>query len=267
MVVLFRSAPAAALACFLPLLAAQDAQVHTLGHLLESGFVRIPAGEFMMGSSIGNADEQPARRVRIAVPFEMGKYEVTQAQWESVMRNPHATVNARQRATADVNPSHFKAPERPVENVSWDAVQLFLKALNARDPKHIYRLPAEAEWEYAARAGSAAEEPKDLEAFAWFEANSAGATHPVGQKKPNAWGLYDMFGNVFEWVEDWYAAEAYGAVAPPPDTQSSIAGSYKVYRGCGWLSERKYCRPAYRAFEFPSQAQYLVGFRLVRTAK
>ena len=267
--VLFRSTPAAALVCLLPLVQAQDAPVHTLAYLMESGFVRIPAGEFVMGSSTGNADEQPLGRVKISRAFEIGKYEVTQAQWESVMRNPHATVNARQRALADVNPSHFKGPDRPVENVSWDAVQEFVKALTARDPKHIYRLPTEAEWEYAARAGSEDDEPKDLESAGWFEGNSGGGTQPVGRKKPNAWGLYDVLGNVFEWVQDWYAAEAYGASGPPSpiDPQSSITGSYKVYRGCAWLSERKYCRAAFRAFEFPSQGQYSVGFRLVRMPK
>ena len=127
---------------FVPLLASQDAQVHSLSSLLDnSGFVRIPAGEFEMGSRNGNADEQPVHSVRITQSFEMGKFEVTQAQWDSVMRDPHANTDSKARAAANVNPSHFKGPARPVENVSWESVQLFIRTLNARDPKHVYGLP------------------------------------------------------------------------------------------------------------------------------
>jgi formylglycine-generating enzyme required for sulfatase activity len=250
-----------------PHLAAQDAQVHSLASLLSSkGFVRIPAGQFTMGSRTGNPDEQPVRRVRIARSFEMSRYEITQAQWDSVMRDPHADPDTRERADPAANPSKFKDPQRPVESVSWDAVQAFIRELNIRDPKHTYRLPTEAEWEYAARAGSAGDRPENLDAIAWYAHNSGGETHPVGQKKPNAWGLYDMYGNVLEWVQDWYAPDAYGAAATTDPYQASPS-SYKVYRGCGWHSETKYCRPAFRAFDFPTQGQYSVGFRLVRTRK
>lgn len=236
------------------------------GSLLDdSSFVRIPAGEFAMGSLHGNADEQPVNRVRIPRPFEMGKFEVTQAQWESVMRNPHGAANAKERAT-EINPSHFKGANRPVENVSWDLVQFFIQALNSRDPKHTYRLPTEAEWEYAAKAGSTEDAPKDLDAVAWYQANSDDETHPVGQKAPNAWGLYDMLGNVFEWVQDWYVSRSYDD-AVSAESAGPSSGSYRVYRGCGWSSEKKYCRPAYRAFNFPNQGQLTVGFRLVRTPK
>ena len=245
-----------------PLIAAQDADVHSLSALLgKGGFVRIPAGQFTMGSSSGNPDEQPVRRVKIAKAFEMGKYEVTQSQWETIMRDPHANADPK-----DVNPSHFKDPARPVESVSWEAVQSFIRELNVRDPKHLYRLPTEAEWEYAARAGSTEDNPKDLDTVAWYAPNSGGETHPVGQKKPNKWGLHDMYGNVLEWVQDWYAPDSYGAAAAT-DPYRASPSSYKVYRGCGWHSEPKYCRPAFRAFDFPSQGQYSVGFRLVRTRK
>lgn len=251
---------------FAPLLLfSQEAPPSPGGLLDDSSFARIPAGEFSMGSTHGNADEQPVNRVRIPRGFEMGKFEVTQAQWESVMRNPHGASNAKERS-AEVNPSHFKGPNRPVESVSWDLVQYFIQTLNNRDPKHTYRLPTEAEWEYAAKAGSTAEAPNDLAAVAWFEANSDGETHPVGQKAPNAWGLYDMLGNVFEWVQDWYVSRSYEDPAPPESAAAS-SGSYRVYRGCAWSSEKKYCRPAYRAFNFPSQGQFSVGFRLVRTPK
>jgi formylglycine-generating enzyme required for sulfatase activity len=171
-------------------------------------------------------------------------------------------------AEADVIPSLFQGAARPVESVSWEAVQVFINALNLRDPKHVYRLPTEAEWEYAARAGSTEDIPKDLDDRAWYAANSDGATHPVGEKAANAWGLHDMLGNVLEWVQDWYGPEGYGSATASAERQgASYVGSYKVYRGCGWLSEAKYCRPAFRAFDFPSSGQYSVGFRLVRIAK
>src|SRR5437667_5221339 len=114
----------------------------------------------------------------------MGKYEVTQAQWESVMER---------------NPSRFRGADRPVEQVSWNDVQQFLQKLNARGDGYRYRLPAEAEWEYAARAGTSGPYAGNLDAMAWYEQNSGKQTHPVGQKQPNAWGLYDMHGNVWEW--------------------------------------------------------------------
>jgi formylglycine-generating enzyme required for sulfatase activity len=239
---------------------------YLLGALLDgSAFARIPAGEFMMGSADGNADEQPIHRVAITKPFEMGKYEVTQAQWNAVMRNPHTRPNTGEGADA-VNPSKFKGPSRPVENVAWNEVQQFIRALNIRDPDHIYRLPTEAEWEYASRAGSADDRPKKLDSLAWYEPNSGGETHPVGEKAPNAWGLYDTLGNVLEWVQDWYGMDYY-ANSPSTDPQGPASGSYRVYRGAGWLSESKYCRHAFRAFDFPSSGQHSVGFRLVRTAK
>jgi formylglycine-generating enzyme required for sulfatase activity len=230
------------------------AQPHSLEALLSpAGFVRIPAGEFTMGSENGNADERPVRKVKIPKTFWMSKYEVTQAQWEAVLSDPHIqTTGSRSRLTETLNPSHFKGPDHPVESVSWENVQVFLRELNKRDPKHEYRLPTEAEWEYAARAGSKEDVPKDMDGIGWYQLNSGRESHPVGQKRPNAWGLYDIFGNVFEWVSDWYEV--------PP-------GSYKIYRGCSWHSEPKYCRAAFRMFDFPSQGQHSIGFRLVRVPK
>jgi formylglycine-generating enzyme required for sulfatase activity len=246
--------------------AAQESPIHSLTFLLEGdAFAKLPAGAFNMGSANGNEDERPVHRVRISRGFEIGKYEITQAQWDAVMRKPHAATDARSRS-AEVNASKFKGPERPAENVSWQDVQAFIKALNARDQKHTYRLPTEAEWEYAARAGSSEERIDDLDSVAWYKDNSGGETHGIGQKKANSWGLHDMLGNVQEWVQDWYSP-AYGPAATSTDPEGSSEGSYKVYRGCAWLSETKYCRPAYRAFDFPTQGQYSVGFRLVRSPK
>ncbi len=144
-------------------------------------------------SATCNKIAKPAHRVRITKAFEIGMYELTQAQWESVMGS---------------NPSYFKDPDRPVEQVSWAAVQDFLARLDAAQDGYHYRLPTEAEWEYAARAGDAGEfsESQRLGDTAWFGAGGAslldskGETHPVGKKEPNAWGLYDIRGNVAEWV-------------------------------------------------------------------
>ncbi|HYP05287.1 MAG TPA: formylglycine-generating enzyme family protein [Bryobacteraceae bacterium] len=252
-------------AVLVPVLAAQQAEPHSLAALLgPGGFVRIPAGEFSMGSNNGNPDEQPVRRAKMPRSFQMSKYEVTQAQWTAVMSDPHAAPYTTTGTAVDVNPSHFKGEARPVENVPWDAVKVFLTALNKRDPKHTYRLPTEAEWEYAAKAG-AKSDPVNLGEMAWYKDNSGGETHEVGKKAPNAWGLYDMLGNVFEWVEDWYVPESYASGAPP--AQGANPRSYKVFRGCGWLSEPKYCRPSYRMFDFPTQGQYSIGFRLVRVPR
>jgi formylglycine-generating enzyme required for sulfatase activity len=241
-----------------------EAPAYTLTALLEGdSFVRIPAGEFTMGADEGPAQEQPAHRVRITRDFEMGRYEVSQAQWEAVMRNPHARPGTD--GGREVNPSHFRGPSRPVENVSWEAVQQFLRNLNARDERYRYRLPTEAEWEYAARAGGEGEPYGDLAASAWCEATSGGETHPVGQKALNAWGLYDMLGNVAEWVADWHSLDYYSA-SPGVDLDpiGPATGSYKVYRGGAWLSSAGYCRAGARGFDFPVNGQDSVGFRLVR---
>jgi formylglycine-generating enzyme required for sulfatase activity len=161
-------------------------------------FVKIAPGEFVMGCSTDTAncndDEKPAHRVQITKPLEMGKYEVTQAQWQSIMGS---------------NPSANKGDNRPVETVSRDEVHEFLNRLNARNDGYKYRLPTEAEWEYAAKAGSPEPTGAALDEVAWYAANSGDETHPVGQKKPNPWGLYDMLGNVREWVEDQYSANYY----------------------------------------------------------
>jgi formylglycine-generating enzyme required for sulfatase activity len=239
---------------------------HSLSALLDgSAFARIEPGEFMMGSPDGNADEQPVHRVRISRAFEIGKFEVTQAQWEAVMRNPHSRARTLADPPPDINPSHFKGPSRPVENVSWHDVQQFLERLNLRDSEHTYRLPTEAEWEYAARAGATRGAAAAVDQVAWYEPNSQKQTHVIGQKAPNAWGLHDILGNVLEWVQDWYGE--YGSGTELSDPQGPASGSYKVYRGCGWLSPAEQCRTGFRGFNFPADGHYSVGFRLVRTRK
>jgi len=227
------------------------AQVQVLGPALAGEskieFVRIPAGEFPMGSENGDTDEKPVHRVRITKAFEIGKCEVTQAQWGKVMGN---------------NPSQFKGPDRPVESVSWDDIQDFLRKLNAINDGYRYRLPTEAEWEYAARAGSTGDS-EDLALTAWYDGNSDKQTHPVGAKRPNAWGLYDMLGNVWEWCQDWYD-ESYYRSSPETDPPGAGSGQVRVMRGGSWLAPSSSCRAASRSRSVPGVSHASVGFRLVR---
>ena len=218
-------------------------------------FVLIPAGEFLMGSNNGLDSEKPVHRVRISKAFYLGKYEVTQGEWQAVMGN---------------NPSRFRgAVNLPVEQVSWDEVQAFIRTLNEREGGARYRLPTEAEWEYAARAGSTTaysfgDHPGQLGDYAWYGNNGGGQTHPVGQKKPNSWGLYDMYGNVWEWVQDWYGAYRADAVTDPSGPPS---GSARVIRGGGWFPGAGDCRSAVRNFAGPGDRRGYLGFRLLRTAE
>ena len=214
-------------------------------------FVWVPAGEFLMGSTSAEArsNEQPLTRVRISQGFFLGKYEVTQAEWEAVMGS---------------NPSHFTecGPDCPVEQVSWDDVQEFIRRLNATVGEERYRLPTEAEWEYAARAGTSGDRYGNLDAIAWCGGNGGWRTHPVGRKAPNAFGLHDMLGNVWEWVEDWAGAYPGGAVTDPRGPGS---GSRRVIRGGGWGSIARGCRASFRGNGSPGSRGSTLGFRLLRT--
>jgi formylglycine-generating enzyme required for sulfatase activity len=235
-----------------------------------SAMVRIPVGEFAMGSASGDADEAPVHRVRVSRPYEMGKFEVTQAQWETVMADPHAQPGAvrttPEHATVSSTPSRFKGAALPVESVSWDDIQVFLARLNARDHDHFYRLPTEAEWEYACKAGSHGDDSAALGTAAWYKDNSGDRTRPVGEKQPNAWGLFDMLGNAAEWVQDWYGHDYY-AESPAADPTGPGSGSYRVYRGGCWFELAKYCRSTARKFDFPVNRHDSVGFRVVRTRR
>ena len=184
-------------------------------------FVLIQPGSFMMGSEDGRGNEKPVHKVEITKPYYLSRYPVTQLQWEGVMRK---------------NPSKFKGKEYPVERVSWRDVQAFLKKL--KQGEGVYRLPTEAEWEYACRAGtttaySFGEKASELNEYAWYSDNSNGSTHPVGQKKPNPWGLYDIHGNVWEWVQDWYASDYYGQFQNQTaiDPQGPENGAYPCHPG------------------------------------
>ena len=211
-------------------------------------FKLIPAGTFTMG--IGNE----AHEVTLTKPFKMGVHEVTQAQYEQVM---------------GVNPSHFKGAENPVEEVSWgDAVEFCRRLSDLPAEKaagNVYRLPTEAEWEYACRAGtttmySFGDDDSELGDYAWFLENSGTKTHPVGRKQPNAWGLYDMHGNVWEWCQDRYGDYPSGSVTEPT---GPAVGSARLIRGGCWFFTAGYCRSAYRFGYGPSnRINRTLGFRV-----
>jgi len=211
-------------------------------------YVRIRPGEFLMGANSDQADEKPVHRVRITRGFEIGKYEVTQAQWEAVMGS---------------NPSHFKGVDLPIENVSWNDVQNFLLRLNEKSSNYQYRLPSEAEWEYACRAGTTGEYAGNIDSLAWYKSNSGNTTHAVGQKSANAWGLYDMHGNVWEWCQDWYGAYASEEVADP---KGANTGTTRVLRGGSWARPPASLHSARRSGFSPDTRNNSLGFRLVRTS-
>ena len=214
-----------------------------------------------MGSTNRHADddEKPVTRVKISQGFWMGKYEVTQSQWLSVMGS---------------NPSRFKScgGNCPVERVSWNEVQQFIRKLNQGSGDSQYRLPTEAEWEYAARARTNADtyagditKPRGndpvLNRIAWYDGNSGNRTHPVGRKAPNAFGLHDMLGNVLEWVGDWKGEYPGGTVTDPAGLRS---GSKRVNRGGSWFYYARYCRSAIRNEYSPGTRYGALGFRLLR---
>ena len=222
-----------------------------LGNGISFELVCIPAGSLQMGSADGMADERPVHTVTIGRSFLMGKLEVTQAQWEAVM---------------GFNPSTFKGGNRPVEQVSWLDCQRFCAALSTRLGRKV-RLPTEAEWEYACGAGtttkySYGDDASLLGPYAWYSGNSGDETHDVGGKRPNAWGLHDMHGNVWEWCEDANHNDYAGAPADGSAWTNGVARS-RVVRGGGWLSGASGCACTYRFNFTPSYRSLYIGFRLV----
>ena len=213
-----------------------------LGNRIKLEMVLIPAGEFMMGLPDSDNDEggneEPLHRVRITKPFYLGKYLVTQEQWEAVGGKGRLMGMMPEMVGTGANPSHVKGPHNPVECVSWDGCQEFLDKLNAKIDLQgrKFILPTEAQWEYACRAGSTTryyfgnDESKFGE-YAWYVANAGLTSHPVGGKKPNAWGLYDMYGNVWEWCQDWSGGYTNSAVDDP---KGPTTGSERVIRGGSW---------------------------------
>lgn len=220
-------------------------------------FAAVPPGTYSRGSLTGNSDELPVRSISLS-GFSVQKTELTQAQWRQVMTG-----------TAIANPSGFTACGEtcPVENTSWADVQLFLTRLNTQDPGKGYRLPTEAEWEYVTRAGTSGDvnvPGQPVENIAWISSNSGGRTSRVGGKLPNAFGLYDTLGNVWEWVTDWYDATYYatGPVVNPPGP--TVAGTDRVIRGSSWFFGAQLARSSLRERFPPTSATNALGFRLVR---
>jgi formylglycine-generating enzyme required for sulfatase activity len=230
-----------------------------------TNMVFIPPGTFMMGSPSNEVDrvyyEGPQTAVTISHGFWMGKYEVTQGEYLAVMGN---------------NPSYFKGDtNRPVERVNWFDASNYCAALTQREraagriaTNVVYRLPTEAEWEYACRAWtltrfSYGDDPEyaDLTYYEWYADNSGWTTHPVGQKLPNPWGLYDMNGNVSEWCQDWWSDSLPGGIAVDP--QGPAAGQDRVIRGGDLGTIARACRSAHRFFSYPYIGLDCYGFRVV----
>jgi len=219
--------------------------------------VSIKGGCFQMGNTFEDqrSDEKPVHEVCVD-DFRIAKYLVTQAEWRTIMGN---------------NPSHFRkcGDNCPVERISWNDVQSFLKKLNEKTGKH-YRLPTEAEWEYAARSGGKREEWagtskfEDLDEYAWYADNAEEETHPVGQKKPNGLGIYDMSGNVYEWMADWYK-ETYYRESPRNNPKGPESGVEKVIRGGSWLYVPTFMHVSSRNKYGPDCLGFSVGFRLAET--
>jgi formylglycine-generating enzyme required for sulfatase activity len=225
-----------------------------LGNGATMQFVLIPPGSFAMGDAKGSSDEQPVHKVTITRPFYLGKYQVAQKQWKAVMGS---------------NPSTSQGPQNPVDSVTWDGCQAFLAKLNAkfRAAGAKFSLPTEAQWEYACRAGSTGifyygNAEDRLGDYAWFSDHAGGRTHPVGEKKPNPWGLYDMYGNVWQWCADWYDADYYRK-SPASDPAGPSAGSERVMRGGSWYRGALNCRSADRYRGVPGCPDYGAGFRVV----
>jgi len=215
-------------------------------------FTLIPAGEFYMGSEEYD-EEKPVHKVKINNPFYLCTYPVTQREWEAVM---------------DDNPSRFKGDDLPVEWFSWSDVQEFIRKLNEMEGTDKYRLPSEAEWEYACRAGtttrySFGDDESKLGDYGWYVDNSDNKTHPVGQKEHNPWGLYDMHGNVWEWVQDEWHVSYDGA--PTDGSAWEVGdGAIRVARGGGWSCNTRGCRSAVRNLNDPRYRGGDLGFRLLQ---
>jgi len=215
----------------------------------------IAPGSFAMGNEQGESDEKPVTQVRISRGFWLGQTEVTQAQWREIMGG---------------NPAHFQGDEMPVEAVNWNEVMAFCEKLTLRESAagrlpagFVYTLPSEAQWEYACRAGATGNQASDLQVMAWYMVNSGSTTKPVGQKTANAWGLYDMHGNVWEWCLDWYGNYRGGSVSDP---KGAVSGTYRVMRGGSWNNSANYCRSGLRLRDEPVYRRNYLGFRVALSA-
>ena len=214
--------------------------------------VRVEGGTFTMGATAEQGsdvydDEKPTHQVTLP-SYYIGKTEVTQALWQAVMGS---------------NPSHFKGSNLPVEEVSWEDCKTFIRKLNALTGKN-FRMPTEAEWEFAARGGNKSRGYKysgsnTLSDVAWYTDNSSSTTHPVATKASNELGIYDMSGNVWEWCSDWYGSYSSSSQYNPTGPNS---GSGRVLRGGSWDGHARYCRVSFRDGSLPTRRDYYLGLRL-----
>jgi formylglycine-generating enzyme required for sulfatase activity len=220
--------------------------------LLSGGYRLIPAGSFVMGSPKGEEgrdDDETQHPVEITQPFLLKTMPVTQGEWLALMGD---------------HPAYVPGDDRdPVERVSWEEAARFCEVLSEQTGG-MYRLPTEAEWEYACRADTTAARYGDLDAIAWYWDNANDATQPVGQKQPNAWGLYDMLGNVWEWCLDWYGQYS---SKPQRDPQGSPSSDDRVIRGGAWYNDAQFCRAAQRGNDTPSNRDLSIGFRPARSLR
>ena len=239
-------------------------------------FISVPAGAFLMGAGESDreasASEKPQHRVTITKPFSIGRYEVTQAQWEAVLgSNPYTLDRSNPYYNLPGMKERITRPNHPA-TVSWLDAQEFIERLNATEGHTRYRLPTEAEWEYAARAGtttaySFGDDIRDLGRYAWQgEGFASGGRHPVGQKLPNPWGLYDVHGNAWEWVQDFYS-DSYYAQSPPTDPTGPAGGSAHVVRGGSWHVTSDSWRSSFRKPYEPDYRGISIGFRVLMTAE
>lgn len=253
---------------------------------LGMNFVRLPAGRFHMGSpeGVGHSSERPRHAVVLSKAFSMGKTPVTVGEFRAFVRATGykteaergggamvPTPGGRVVAKADASwasPGFAQTERDPVVGVSWNDAQAFIGWLNAKEGTRAYRLPTEAEWEYACRAGGEGafgfgDDANLLALHAWTDATAGGRTHPVGSKQANAWGLCDMHGNVWQWCQDWFDEKAYGATGVT-DPKGPAAGLLRALRGGSWYSQADRCRAAFRGGNNPTSRFTFVGFRVVK---
>ncbi len=225
-----------------------------LGDGVEMDFMPIAVGSFQMGSNNGDGDEKPVHRVTLSKPFWMAKTEVTQAQYQKIMGS---------------NPSKFKGSQNPVEQVSWNDAVSFCKKLTEHDRQagrlpegYEYTLPTEAQWEYACRAGTTGDYAGNLDVMGWYDNNSGSKTHPVGTKQANAWGLFDMHGNVWEWcLDDWHRSYSDAPTDGSRWVSLGVGGSLRMRHGGSFGGNASDCRSADRGSNDPSRTFPDLGFR------
>ena len=242
----------------IPTFADQAVQHRNTETLAGVEFLWIPTGKFLMGSSGHHANEQPIHRVQITSPFWLGKYPVTNSQYAKFMA---ATGHREPQHWNDQKTNH---PQQPVVGVSWDDAQSFCRWLGDG-----YRLPTEAAWEYACRAGtttaySFGDDLSKLGDHVWFSGNSGGQSQPVGSYPANIWGLCDMHGNAWEWCADWYGVDYYSK-SPPADPTGPKFGNRRVLRGGSWGNLADNCRSACRDHVQPDNRDSFIGFRVAKT--